>query len=64
MWPLTKKKRGQNLHMIFDIKMENFQFKACLIANGNETGIPSSLTYASVVLRESMRIALTLAALD
>ena len=31
------------VHMIFDIKMENFQFKARLVANGNETGTPSSL---------------------
>ena len=50
--------------MIFDVKMENFQFKARLVANGNETGAPASSTYASVVSRESVRIALTLAALN
>ena len=50
--------------MIFDVKMENFQFKARLVANGNETGTPASLTYASVVSRESVRIALTVAALN
>ena len=50
--------------MTFDVKMENFQFKARLVANGNETGTPASLTYASVVSRESVRIALTLAALN
>ena len=33
-----------NVHMIFDIKMENFQFKARLVANGNETGTPTNLT--------------------
>ena len=44
--------------------MENFQFKARLVANGNETGTPASLTYASVVSRESVRIALTIAALN
>jgi hypothetical protein len=44
--------------------MENFQFKARLVANGNETGSPANLTYASVVSRESVRIALTLAALN
>ena len=49
-----------NVHMVFDVKMENFQFKARLVANGNETGAPASLTYASVVSRESVRIALTL----
>ena len=52
------------VHMIFDVKMENFQFKARLVANGNETGAPASLTYASVVSRESVRIALTIAALN
>ena len=52
------------VHMIFDVKMENFQFKARLVANGNETGAPASLTYASVVSRESVRIALTMAALN
>ena len=52
------------VHMIFDVKMENFQFKARLVANGNETGAPASLTYASVVTRESVRIALTIAALN
>ena len=52
------------VHMIFDVKMENFQFKARLVANGNETGTPASLTYASVVSRESVRIALTMAALN
>ena len=53
-----------NVHMIFDIKMENFQFKTRLVANGNETGPSTSLTYASVVSRESVRIGLTAAALN
>ena len=52
------------VHLIFDVKMENFQFKARLVANGNETGPPANLTYASVVSRESVRIGLTLAALN
>jgi hypothetical protein len=52
------------VHLVFDVKMENFQFKARLVANGNETGTPASLTYASVVSRESVRIALTIAALN
>ena len=51
-------------HLVFDIKMENFQRKARLVANGNKTGTPASLTYASVVSRESVRIALTKAALN
>ena len=37
------------VHMTFDIEMENFQFKARLVANGNATCMPASLTYASVV---------------
>ena len=35
-----------------------------MCANGNETGTPDVPTYASVVLRESVRIALTYAALN
>ncbi|KAI2510101.1 Reverse transcriptase (RNA-dependent DNA polymerase) [Fragilaria crotonensis] len=52
-------------HLVFDIKMEDFQRKARLVAGGHMTK-PSSgtVTYASVVSRESVRIALTLAALN
>ena len=53
------------IHIIFDIKIGNFQLKAHLVANGIETGTPASLvTYALVVSREYVRIALALAALD
>ena len=51
-------------HLIFDVKMENFQRKARLVAGGHTTETPASITYASVVSRESVRIALTLAALN
>jgi hypothetical protein len=52
-------------HMIFDIKMgENFRRKARLVANGNETEAPATLTYSSVVSRDSVRIALTIASLN
>jgi len=51
-------------HMIFDIKMEDFRRKARYVAQGNMTEAPATLTYASVVSRESVRIALTLAALN
>jgi hypothetical protein len=46
-------------HMIFDIKMDgHFTRKARFIANGNETrDVASHHTYASVVTRESVRIA-------
>ena len=52
-------------HMVYDIKMENFQRKARLVAGGHMTESPPAyVTFASVVSRESVRIALTLAALN
>lgn len=51
-------------HMVFEIKMENFRRKARFVAGGHTTDTPATLTYASVVSRESVRIALTLAALN
>ena len=52
-------------HMIFDVNMgENFRRKARMVAGGHMTTSPSSLTYSSVVSRESVRIALTIAALN
>ena len=51
-------------HMIFDVKMENFRRKARLVAGGHMTQAPAAMTYASVVSRETVRIALTLAALN
>eukprot|EP01082_Thalassiosira_pseudonana_P005598 g5187.t1 g5187 contig19:120121-121928(-) len=50
-------------HMIFDVKMEDFWRKARLVAGGHTTEAPPTLTYASVVSRETVRIALTMAAL-
>lgn len=52
-------------HLVYDVKMENFQRKARLVAGGHMTHISSAaMTYASVVSRESVRIAVTLAALN
>jgi hypothetical protein len=53
-------------HMIFDIKMDGqFTRKARFVANGNETrNLESHQTYASVVTRESVRIAFLYAALN
>jgi hypothetical protein len=52
-------------HLTFDIKMgKNFRRKARFVAGGHTTEVPSSLTYASVVSRDSVRIALTIAALN
>jgi Reverse transcriptase (RNA-dependent DNA polymerase) len=50
-------------HMVFDIKPD-FTRKARLVAGGHMTDPPSSMTYASVVSRESVRIALMIAALN
>ena len=50
--------------MIFDVKMEDFRRKARLVAGGHMTKAPAAVTYASVVSRESVRIALTIAALN
>jgi len=51
-------------HMIFDIKMEYFRRKARIVAGGHITDAPAPITYASVVSREAVRIALLLAALN
>jgi len=55
-------------HMIYEIKMldsaGHFRRKARLVAGGHTTETPAALTYASVVSRDSVRIALTVAALN
>ena len=52
-------------HMIFDVKLgENFRRKARYVAGGHMTKPPASITYSSVVSRESVRIALMVAALN
>ena len=52
-------------HIIWDIKLgENFRRKARLVAGDHTTKPPSSITYLSVVARDSVRIALTIAALN
>ena len=43
---------------------ENFRRKARLVADGHKTSTPPSITYSSVVSRDSVRIALTIAALN
>ncbi len=43
-------------HMIFDDKMD-FTHRAHYVAGGHMTDLPTSLTYSSVVSRDSMRIA-------
>jgi hypothetical protein len=50
-------------HMVFDIKMD-FTRKARFVADGNLTETPASMTYSSVVSRDSVRILFTIAALN
>ena len=52
-----------NCHIVFDIKSD-FTRKCRLVAGGHMTDPPSSITYASVVSRESVRIAFLYAALN
>jgi hypothetical protein len=51
------------LHMIFDVKMD-FTRKARLVAGGHLTDPPASITYSSVVSRDSVRIMFLIAALN
>jgi hypothetical protein len=51
-------------HMIFDIKAFSLQRKARLVAGGHTTDPPKDMTFASVVSRDSVRIAFLLAALN
>jgi hypothetical protein len=50
-------------HLVFDVKFDGFKFKARMVAGGHMVETPPFLTYASVVSRETVRIALTIAAL-
>jgi len=51
-------------HMVLDVKREDFRRKARLVDGGHTTVAPATITYASIVSRESVRIALLLAALN
>ena len=52
-------------HLVFDVKLgENFRRKARYVAGGHMTEAPSSITYSSVVSRDSVRICLMAAALN
>ena len=51
--------------IIFDVKLgENFRRKARLVGGAHTTVTPASITYSSVVSRDSVRIAPTVAALN
>ena len=51
-------------HLIFDIKMEDFSNKSRYVAGGHTITSPTTLTYTSIVSRETVWIALTMAALN
>ena len=52
-------------HIIFDVKLgEGFRRKARFVGDGHKTRTPSSVTYSSVVSRDSVRIMLMIAALN
>ena len=55
--------KENSVHLVFDVKMD-FTRKARLVFDGHKTVKPAHSTYAGVVSRESVRIALTLAALN
>ena len=50
--------------MVFDVEMEGFRHKARLVAGGYMTKAPATFTYASVMSRETIRIALMIAAFN
>ena len=50
-------------HLIFDVKMD-FTRKARFVAGGHTTDTPTSLTFSSVVSRDSVKIAFLIAALN
>jgi hypothetical protein len=52
-------------HLVLDVKLgENYRWKARYCADGHKPGAPASVTYSTVVSRNSVRILLTLAALN
>ena len=50
-------------HLIFDAKIDHTR-KAKYVAGGHITNRPSSMTYSSVVIRNSVRLASLIAALN
>ena len=52
-------------HMIFYVNLgENFRRKAQYVADGHKTDTPSSVTYSTVVYRDSVRICLMIAGMN
>ena len=53
-----------NCHIIFDIKMEDLRRKVRLVAGGHVKNPQATIIYATVFSMETVRIDLTLAALN
>ena len=51
-------------HLVYEIELDGFCRKVWLVAKGHMTEAPAVTTYASVVSRETVRIVLTIAALN
>ena len=51
-------------HMVFDVKMEAIRHKARLVAGGHMTKALATIMYASIVSRETVKIASIIAALN
>ena len=51
-------------HMEFNDKLDNFTHKARLVAGSHMTEAPATITFASIVSRETVRIALMIMALN
>ena len=51
-------------HMIFDVKMEDFLRRACFVPASHMTSAPADMTYAIILSRETVHVALTIAALN
>ena len=52
-----------NSHMVLDVRMEDFRRKACLVVGVHMTETPEVIAYSSVVTRETVCIASTMAVL-
>ena len=62
-WPIPIGWTRSSGHLVFDVKMD-FTRKARWVKDGHRTAEPEISTFAGVVSRESVRIALTYAALN
>ena len=52
------------LHIVFDIKMDSLQRKSRLVADGSRTNPLKSITFSTIVTRDSVQIFFLLCALN